>query len=62
MNMEYCKFQNTCGDLDECIETLRAGKLADLSSDERDAAHEMLTLCRDYAQLCEDLGFGSSEK
>lgn len=48
-NMSYCRFQNTSGDLAECLDALEQQK--ELSDDEHRAAYRMfnsfLRFCRD---------------
>jgi hypothetical protein len=51
-NMSYCRFQNTAGDLADCLEALREGVYAEgdqepLSDDELRAAKRLLQLCQD---------------
>lgn len=54
-NMSYCRFQNTSGDLEECLDALEEG--ASLSSEEHRAATRMflsfLRFCRE-AEIIED--------
>ncbi len=50
MNMSYCRFRNTSGDLNDCLDSIRQGK--QLSSDEAGFGRSMfrtfLAFCRDY--------------
>ena len=45
-NMSYCRFENTAGDVDDCIEALQEGE--SLSESELAAAKEMFTSIVDY--------------
>lgn len=45
-NMNYCRFQNTLGDLQECLDAIKDGE--ELSSEEASAAREMLDLCNQF--------------
>ena len=47
-NMSYCRFQNTRGDLYDCIEALNNGE--PMSRDETLAARELARLCREYLE------------
>lgn len=44
MNMSYCRFQNTAGDLRDCLDNLRDSGLSD---DEQRARRKLITLCAD---------------
>ena len=46
-NMSYCKFQNTLGNLRDCLETLKEGNQID-SLDEKSAAESLLRIMADY--------------
>jgi len=50
-NMSYCRFQNTLGDLEDCLEALRDldGDVSDLSHDEANAAETMMTVAEELA-------------
>ncbi len=49
VNMSYCRFQNTRGDMEDCLDTLREEKR--LSRDEANAGRwmfdDILSYCRD---------------
>ena len=50
--MSYCRFQNTAGDLDECLDALVDGE--ELSQDELRAARRMVQTCRELIQAAAD--------
>lgn len=52
-NMSYCRFENTYGDLEDCVEALEENKLEDLSDRERKFAERMKDLCKEYLELTE---------
>ena len=52
-NMSYCRFENTYGDLKDCVEALEENKLEDLSDRERKFAERMKDLCKEYLELIE---------
>ena len=53
--MSYCRFQNTCCDLSDCVEAFRevveAGEL--ISKSEWHNAKSMKKLCEEYIELWE---------
>ena len=51
--MSYCRFENTYGDLEDCVEALEENKLEDLSDRERKFAERMKDLCKEYLELTE---------
>ena len=64
MNMSYCRFQNTHGDLRDCVNAIDdiIGDIDTygdsenlLSPEEEDAAADMEALCRRYLDLREEL-------
>jgi hypothetical protein len=57
-NMGYCRFQNTAGDLEDCLEALDdAGGIDDLSGEEKRAAIRLIRTCKriagDYGETVE---------
>ncbi|CUP97664.1 Uncharacterised protein [uncultured Flavonifractor sp.] len=48
-NMSYCRFQNTCGDLAECLDALEQQK--SLSGEEYHAA---MRLFQSFLEFCQD--------
>ena len=48
-NMSYCRFQNTCGDLQDCFDALGEKELDELSESERKYALKLIKMCRDIA-------------
>jgi hypothetical protein len=52
-NMGYCRFQNTVGDMEDCVDHLDD----DLSEDEQEARREFISICvrvaSDYGELDE---------
>ena len=54
-NMGYCRFQNTLGDMQDCVEYFRD---KDLSPEEKAARDEMLELCR---EIVADFGDDNDE-
>ena len=51
-NMEYCRFQNTLNDLEDCVEHIEDNGL---SKDEYCARHELILLCIDIANNHKEL-------
>lgn len=51
-NMSYCRFQNTEGDLRDCLEGLEDvdGDLDGLSPEEKRAAKRLIKLCQRIAE------------
>ncbi len=52
-NMSYCRFENTYGDLRDCVEALEENRLEDLSDRERKFAESIKDLCKEYLELTE---------
>lgn len=50
--MSYCRFQNTLGDFQDCLDALEAGKT--LSQDEQRAAFWLIKKARELAEQFED--------
>lgn len=48
-NMSYCRFQNTAGDLADCVAALEEGDR--LSDDELRAAVRLVRMCRQVAEM-----------
>lgn len=48
-NMSYCRFENTLGDLEDCMNALEDGVLdnPELSESERESALQLIELCGD---------------
>ena len=44
-NMSYCRFQNTVGDMEDCIEAIECNEVSDLSDDEQSAYEEFIEKC-----------------
>ena len=51
-NMSYCRFQNTLGDFDDCVDALDAQK--ELSRAEQNAAFDLIKRARELAEQFED--------
>ena len=51
-NMSYCRFQNTLGDFQDCLDALEAGKT--LSQDEQRAAFWLIKKARELTEQFED--------
>lgn len=47
-NMSYCRFQNTLRDLEDCRDALQES-FEDLSDDEKNAALELISVCKEIA-------------
>lgn len=58
-NMNYCRFENTYNDLDECFEALGEESIDELSDSERKYALKMIRLC---ASVIEDFEYLLNEK
>ena len=56
-NMSYCRFQNTLGDLRDCVNVLEALSSGDaeyaLSDEEKEAARSLIMLCKQIAEVDE---------
>ena len=57
-NMSYCRFENTAGDLEDCIEHINAD-LSESSSYERRARKHLIELCRTIAEEFEGVDLGN---
>lgn len=49
MNMSYCRFENTYGDLQDCYDALAEKDLDELSESEKKYAKKLIKMCRDIA-------------
>lgn len=65
-NMSYCRFENTVGDLQDCLEQLRDYGLTGqneydelLSRSEFESALELIEMCQEVAQMYD--GFTDTE-
>ena len=56
-NMSYCRFENTAGDLGDCIDAIRdwEDECKDLSSYEMGALRDLLVLAREIIELEDDI-------
>jgi len=52
-NMSYCRFENTYGDLSDCVDALEESGLEDLSDREKKFAEKIKDLCKEYLELTE---------
>ena len=52
MNMSYCRFENTHGDLQDCVRALES--YDEISEDEIYYAEKMYHLCERYIQAYEE--------
>jgi hypothetical protein len=52
-NMSYCRFENTCNDLQDCVRALSNSDLEKLSDSEKKFAKRMIKLCKEYLRLTE---------
>lgn len=54
-NMSYCRFENTSGDLGDCVWALENEGLRSLRSEyEKRGAERIYELCKEYIELYED--------
>ena len=63
-NMSYCRFQNTSGDLRDCVNALEEGydfEDLGLGNDEEQAMHRMRMLCEDFVNAYDRLHEMSEE-
>ena len=51
-NMSYCRFHNTCEDLEECKEALENGDISSVS--EKKKAKALISLCKEIADNYDD--------
>lgn len=49
MNMSYCRFENTYGDLQDCYNALAEEDLDELSESEKKYAKKLIKMCRNIA-------------
>ena len=55
-NMSYCRFENTAGDLQDCLDAIQNGEINDLGSQyEVDALEELLDLCRNVVAYKDEI-------
>lgn len=54
MNMSYCRFQNTYGDLCDCDDALYNEGLSSLSDTEKRYAKRMYELCKEFIEHYEE--------
>lgn len=54
-NMSYCRFQNTAGDLRDCLQALNEEAYFHLSDDEREAADRIIAMCKEITENFGDL-------
>jgi len=57
-NMSYCRFENTLGDLRDCVNVLEDGydfEDIGLSDSEEQAMHRMRLLCEDFVNAYDRL-------
>lgn len=57
-NMSYCRFQNTQGDLRDCVDALGD----ELSKDEARAARRMYKLCQDFIANVDEYGINEENE
>jgi len=48
-NMNYCRFENTYGDLQDCYNALAEEDLDELSESEKKYAKKLIKMCRNIA-------------
>ena len=44
-NMSYCRFKNTLGDMEDCIEAIEQGETKELSDTEQEAYFNFIESC-----------------
>ena len=59
-NMSYCRFENTIGDLRDCVEAIEEGK--PLSEREARFAKKMVQVCKDYLAAVKDNGIVAEDE
>lgn len=59
MNMSYCRFENTSGDLADCVCALENGE--DLSISERVYAKNMRQLCEEFIEAYDAYDWSTNE-
>ena len=52
MNMNYCKFENTCTDLQQCLESMQDRE--ELSEDEQYAKGRLIAMCEYIVALVKE--------
>ena len=57
-NMSYCRFENTAGDLGDCIEAIRdwEDECKDLNSYEMNGLRDLLICAREIMELEDEIG------
>ena len=58
-NMSYCRFQNTLGDLNDCVESLQNEDV--LSAEEAEAARDMASACEEFLVAFKDIGINEEQ-
>jgi len=55
-NMSYCRFENTAGDVADCLHALNNGEGADseLNEYEKRGKRRLIALCRQIVEISED--------
>lgn len=53
MNMSYCRFENTLGDLQDCLHHL--DPVEKLSGIEKESRIALVRLCQEIAEMSEDV-------
>lgn len=48
-NMSYCRFENTCEDLQDCYDALAEKDISELSKSEQIYAKKLIKMCRNIA-------------
>ena len=54
-NMSYCRFENTAGDLQDCLEAIQNGEINDLNSYEIRGLRDLLELSREIIEYEDDI-------
>ena len=58
-NMSYCRFQNTLGDLQDCLDSLDGEPL---SAEEAGAARDMVESCKEFLAAVKNYGINEEEE
>lgn len=58
-NMSYCRFENTIGDLRDCVEAIDTGDC--LSEREAKFAKKMVQVCKDFLKAVKENGIHADE-
>lgn len=60
--MSYCRFRNTLGDLQDCLQSITEEGFENLSFEELRAARNLYEVCREFVDECQGYIEGEIKK